>query len=429
MSNEILMPALSPTMEEGTLAKWLISEGDTISSGDLIAEIETDKATMEVESIFDGIVGKLFFNEGSEGIKVNTPIGIILDPGEKYDEKVHGPNLNPASNKNKEKELVKQNNEDNPLVQVTKVEDVDEQKYSKSDSNFDINETNRIFVSPLAKRIASEKSLDLNFIKGSGPHGRIIKKDVENYEVNSLPKDLKKELKKSVSDVIDYDLVKNSSMRQTIAKRLVESKTNAPHFYLSVDCNIDDLLFFRKKVNNEFSEEGKISVNDIIVKVAGLTLSKVPECNVSWTNESTKFFKTADISIAVAIDGGLITPIIRNVEDKGIHKISSEIKELVDKAKNGSLLPNEYNGGTFSISNLGMYGIKNFTAIINPPQSAILAVGSGQKIPIVKDDKVVICNVMNVTLSCDHRAIDGAVGAKFLQVFKKIIENPMLMSL
>ena len=425
MSNEILMPALSPTMEEGTLAKWLISEGDTISSGDLIAEIETDKATMEVESIFDGTVGKLFFNEGSEGIKVNTPIGIILDPGEKYDEKVHSPNVKFGSNVNNDKELIKQDVGDKPFDQVEKKEQVSEQRSNTSDSAVNSNEKNRIFVSPLAKRIAREKSIDLNLIKGSGPHGRIVKKDVENHNLNSLPK----EFKNSISDVSDFELVKNSSMRQTIAKRLVESKTNAPHFYLSIDCNIDDLLSFRKKVNDEFPEQGKISVNDIIVKVAGLTLNKVPECNVSWTNENTKFFKSSDISVAVAIDGGLITPIVRNVEEKGIHKISSEIKELVEKAKNGTLSPNEYNGGTFSISNLGMYGIKNFTAIINPPQSAILAVGSGQKLPIVKDDKVVICNVMNVTLSCDHRAIDGAVGAKFLQVFKKIIENPMLMSL
>ena len=427
MSNEILMPALSPTMEEGTLAKWLVSEGDTISSGDLIAEIETDKATMEVESIFDGTIGKLFFNEGSEGIKVNTPIGIILDPGEKYDEKVHNPDLNLVSNKTKDKEFIKKDDEDKFSDQAIKVDDFSEQKSNTGES--EINEKNRIFASPLAKRIANEKSIDLNFINGSGPHGRIIKKDVENYDVNSFPKDLKNDLNKSNLNVSNYDLVKNSSMRQTIAKRLVESKTNAPHFYLSIDCNIDDLLLFRKNVNDEFPEVGKISVNDIIIKVAGLTLNKVPECNVSWSNESTKFFKSSDISVAVAIDGGLITPIIRNVEEKGIHKISSEIKELVEKAKNGSLSPNEYNGGTFSISNLGMYGIKNFTAIINPPQSAILAVGSGQKKPIVKDDKVVICNIMNVTLSCDHRAIDGAVGARFLQVFKKFIENPMLMSL
>ena len=427
MSNEILMPALSPTMEEGTLAKWLISEGDSISSGDLIAEIETDKATMEVESIFDGTVGKLFFNEGSEGIKVNTPIGIILDPGEKYDEKVHGPNVKSGSNEMNDKELIKQDGGNRPLDQAVKIEQVEEQKSNSSDSDIvvNINDKKRIFASPLAKRIAREKSLDLNLIKGSGPHGRIVKKDVEDQNLNSSPKDLKK----SISDVSNFELIKNSSMRQTIAKRLVESKTNAPHFYLSIDCNIDDLLSFRKKVNDEFPEEEKISVNDIIVKVAGLTLNKVPECNVSWTNESTKFFKPSDISVAVAIDGGLITPIVRNVEEKGIHKISSEIKDLVEKAKNGTLSPNEYNGGTFSISNLGMYGIKNFTAIINPPQSAILAVGSGQKLPIVKDDKVVICNVMNVTLSCDHRAIDGAIGAKFLQVFKKIIENPILMSL
>ncbi len=425
MSNEILMPALSPTMEEGTLSKWLVSEGDTISSGDLIAEIETDKATMEVESIFDGIVGKLFFNEGTEGIKVNTPIGIILDSGEKYDENLHSQNLNSYDDKIQDKKLTLNEDKNKPIEKVIKFDEIPDKKLKTGNISGDSDEKNRIFASPLAKRIAADKSIDLKLIKGSGPHGRIVKKDIENYGSISLASDLKD----SEPVRSNYDLVKNSSMRQTIAKRLVESKTNAPHFYLSIDCNIDDLLLFRSKVNDEFPENGKISVNDIIVKVAGLTLKKVPECNVSWSNENIKLFKSSDISIAVAIDGGLITPIVRNVENKGIHKISSEIKELVDKAKNGTLVPNEYNGGTFSISNLGMYGVKNFTAIINPPQSAILAIGSGQKMPTVKNDKIVISNVMNVTLSCDHRAIDGAVGAKFLQVFKKIIENPMLMSL
>mgnify|MGYP001166454485 CR=1 FL=1 len=430
MSNEILMPALSPTMEEGTLAKWLVAEGDNIVSGDLIAEIETDKATMEVESIYEGIIGKLFFKEGSEGIKVNTPIGIILDPGEQYDEKVHNIDLNVSINKEKDDDKNVKVNEDKSYQNSTENDKSSKNNESSSDIKlFDNSNKNRIFATPLAKRIANEKLIDLSSVSGSGPHGRIIKKDVENYLLISDETALDINSKIFVSGESNYDLVKNSSMRQTIAKRLVQSKTNAPHFYLSIDCNIDDLLSFRTKVNNEFSEYGKISVNDIIIKVAGLTLSKVPECNVSWTEESTKFYKSSDISVAVAIDGGLITPIIKKVENKGIHQISKEVKELVEKAKDGLLLPSEYNGGSFSISNLGMYGIKNFTAIINPPQSAILAVGAGQKVPIVKSDEVVISNIMNVTLSCDHRAIDGAIGAKFLQVFKKIIENPMLMSL
>ena len=426
MSNEILMPALSPTMEEGTLAKWLVQEGDNISYGDLIAEIETDKATMEVESIYEGIVGKLFVNEGTEGIKVNTPIGVVLDPGEKYQENeikdnnipnIEDLNINKASNQPQISQI--------PL---TKPIETLNQKKEKTESHIGKDViSKRIFISPLAKRIANENSIDISLIKGTGPNGRIIKQDIESFKNNKLnnghPK-IKDDLKN-----INFELKKNSLMRKTIAKRLVESSLNSPHIYLSIDCNIDNLLDFRSKINSEFGDECKLSVNDIIIKATATTLKKVPECNVSWENENTKFFNSSDISVAVAIEGGLITPIIKNAEKKGLHDISNEMSELVEKAKTGNLLPVEYEGGTFSISNLGMFGIKNFTAIINPPQSAILAVGAGQKIPIVKENDVVIANVMNVTLSCDHRIIDGAVGAKFLQVFKKIIENPVLMTL
>ena len=426
MSNEILMPALSPTMEEGTLAKWLVAEGDNISYGDLIAEIETDKATMEVESIYEGIIGKLFVNEGTEGIKVNTPIGVVLDPGEKYQEdQPKNKNISKIENSEIDKGLNETSLSDNLSKKST---DTKNQKNEKKDEiPIDNNKSLRIFVSPLAKRIARENSIDINSIQGTGPYGRIIKKDIENFKNNRLNKNHSES--EDNAKKINFELKNNSSMRKTIAKKLVESKLKSPHFYLSIDCNIDDLLNFRSKINSEFQNEGRLSVNDIIIKVAAITLKKVPECNVSWENENTKFFNSSDISVAVAIEGGLITPIIKNAEKKGLHDISNEMKELVEKAKKGNLLPSEYNGGTFSISNLGMFGIKNFTAIINPPQSAILAVGSGQKMPIVKDDKIVISNVMNVTLSCDHRVIDGAVGARFLQVFKKLIENPMLMSL
>ncbi len=425
MSNEILMPALSPTMEEGTLAKWLVSEGDNISSGDLIAEIETDKATMEVESIYEGVIGKLFVSEGTEGIKVNTPIGVILDPGETYQES--------ETKIDEDVEIIKTDFDKDPTNS-----DVSERPTKNIDNDLPIHDEKidlkfakrkdsiRIFASPLAKRLAKEKSIDLNLVNGTGPNGRIIKKDIENFKIEK-----NSNVVKSLDNSLDqnYELVKNSSIRKTIAKRLTNSYTNSPHIYLSIDCNINELLDFRTKINSEFPEMDKLSLNDIIIKVAALTLKKVPECNVSWENENTKFFKSSDISVAVAIEGGLITPIIKNAEIKGLHDISKEMKNLVEKAKNGSLRPNEFNGGTFSISNLGMYGIKNFTAIINPPQSAILAVGAGQKLPIVEKNNIIVANVMNVTLSCDHRVIDGAVGAKFLQVFKKIIENPILMTL
>ena len=420
MSFEILMPALSPTMEDGTLSKWLINEGDKISSGDLIAEIETDKATMEVESIYDGIVGKLLFEEGTEGIKVNTPIGIIIEEGETLED------LNKKSLDNKsliQNEIIVVEKEEKLLTKNKSVtsEKIENNIKKNNVSNKSIQErkinSNRIFISPLARRMAQEKKLDISQIKGSGPNGRIVKKDVLNF-VSVEKKPIK-----------NFKLVKNSSMRKVIADRLVQSKLDAPHFYLGIECQIDSLLLFRAEINKEADPDLKISVNDFIIKACGICLMKVPEVNSSWEKENTKYYTNADISVAVAIEGGLVTPIIRNVQDKGLQTISSEMKILAQKAKDGLLVPEDYVGGSFSISNLGMYGIKEFTAVINPPQGAILAVGSGQKRPIVEGESISIGTIMNVTLSCDHRVIDGAVGAKFLSHLKKIIETPSLMIL
>ena len=420
MSFEILMPALSPTMEDGTLSKWLINEGDKISSGDLIAEIETDKATMEVESIYDGIVGKLLFEEGTVGIKVNTPIGIIIEEGETLED------LNKKSLDNKsliQNEIIVVEKEEKLLTKNKSVtsEKIENNIKKNNVSNKSIQErkinSNRIFISPLARRIAQEKKLDISQIKGSGPNGRIVKKDVLNF-VSVEKKPIK-----------NFKLVKNSSMRKVIADRLVQSKLDAPHFYLGIECQIDSLLLFRAEINKEADPDLKISVNDFIIKACGICLMKVPEVNSSWEKENTKYYTNADISVAVAIEGGLVTPIIRDVQDKGLQKISSEMKILAQKAKDGLLMPEDYVGGSFSISNLGMYGIKEFTAVINPPQGAILAVGSGQKRPIVEGESISIGTIMNVTLSCDHRVIDGAVGAKFLSHLKKIIETPSLMIL
>ena len=419
MSVNILMPALSPTMEEGTLSKWLVKEGDTVTSGDLIAEIETDKATMEVESIDDGTIGKILVHEGQESVKVNEPIAILLLDGENLSDIKSIKKVPPTES----------------VQEIEKIESKEKLNFSSNktskinlDTNINIenlkkNET-RIFASPLAKRIAKQKDVDLSLVNGSGPNGRILKADIENFNNN---KDLLQN--EIISNNNNSELIKNSSMRKTIAERLVKSKNEAPHFYLSLDCNIDQLLKIRSMINLKSNDKYKISVNDMIIKAASSSLIKVPKANASWENENTRYFNNTDISVAVAIDGGLITPIIKDVQSKGLLEISEEMKLLANKAKDGKLLPEEYVGGSFSISNLGMYGIKEFSAVINPPQGAILAVGSGEKRPIVINDQLTIASIMTVTLSCDHRVVDGAVGAQFLSVFKDFIENPSLMLL
>ena len=425
MSVDILMPALSPTMEEGTLSKWLVKEGDKVESGDLIAEIETDKATMEVEAIEDGIIGKILVSEGQESIKVNSPIAILLSEGENLSENAISTDSNKEIKKEVQKEV--QKNKEN-VVQINDIKNNDEISKSISDnttkSYFKPDKLERIFVSPLAKRIAKQRDIPLSSIKGSGPHGRILKIDVDNFNIKKIEYPSLNNLETN-----NFEIVKNSAMRKTIAERLVKSKNEAPHFYLSLDCNIDELLKVRKAINSKSNDKYKISVNDMIIKASSAALLKVPKANASWENENTKYFNNTDISVAVAIEGGLITPIVKNVQSKGLLEISMDMKDLANKAKDGKLQPEEYLGGSFSISNLGMYGIKEFSAVINPPQGCILAVGSGEKRAIVINNEISIATIMTVTLSCDHRVVDGAVGAEFLSEFKNFIENPSLMLL
>ena len=421
MSVDILMPALSPTMEEGTLSKWLVKEGDKVVSGDLIAEIETDKATMEVEAIEDGIIGKLLVSEGQESIKVNSPIAVLLSEGENLLED----EISTVSNKEIKQEVQKDKGN---VVQINDVKYNDEISKSTADiikkSYIKLDKLERIFASPLAKRIAKQRDIPLSLITGSGPHGRILRIDVENFDIQKIEYPSINNLESK-----NFEIVKNSAMRKTIAERLVKSKNEAPHFYLSLDCNIEELLKVRKTLNSKSNDEYKISVNDMIIKASSATLLKVPKANASWENENTKYFKNTDISVAVAIEGGLITPIVKNVQSKGLLEISNDMKNLASKAKNGKLQPDEYIGGSFSISNLGMFGIKEFSAVINPPQGCILAVGLGEKRPIVINNEISIATIMTVTLSCDHRVVDGAVGAEFLSEFKNLIENPSLLLL
>ena len=418
MSIDILMPALSPTMEEGTLSKWLVKEGDKVESGDLIAEIETDKATMEVEAIDEGVIGKILVDEGQESIKVNVPIAILLLEGEELTDLTNKVEEEIIEKKSIDKKIIDEKILEDNIVNVSKPTFKSEIKEKILDI---IND--RIFITPLAKRIAKQRDIDLNSLLGSGPNGRILKVDVENYNNNENVKNLNK------TSIDNFELVKNSAMRKTIADRLVKSKNEAPHFYLSLDCNIDELLKIRSALNSKAKEQYKISVNDMIIKASSAALMKVPRANASWENENTKYFHTTDISVAVAIEGGLITPIIKDVQSKGLLQISEDMKNLADKAKNGKLLPEDYIGGSFSISNLGMYGIKEFSAVINPPQGCILAVGAGEKRPTVINEQIIIATIMTVTLSCDHRVVDGAVGAELLSEFKNFIENPSLMLL
>jgi len=424
MSINILMPALSPTMEEGTLAKWLVKEGDEIKSGDLIAEIETDKATMEVEAVDEGVIGKILVSEGQESIKVNQPIAVLLEKDESLSDLVIENNVTDEPN-----EVIKETKVEISDVVVLnnepKNKSVSEEANSKINNNLSkSSNSSRLFATPLAKRLAKQMDIDLSLLKGSGPNGRILKFDVENYKGDKKLNTNQVSISNDTSEI-----VKNSSMRKTIAERLVKSKNEAPHFYLSIDCNIEELLKARSSINSMSNGEYKISVNDMIIKAASATLIKVPKANASWENENTRYFKNTDISVAVAIEGGLITPIVKNVELKGLQEISQDMKVLAQKAKEGKLMPEEYVGGSFSISNLGMYGIKEFSAVINPPQGCILAVGAGEQRAIVINNQISIATMMTVTLSCDHRVVDGAVGAEFLSKFKEFIENPSLMLL
>lgn len=416
MPIKILMPALSPTMAEGNLVRWLKSEGDQLKSGDVLAEIETDKATMEVEAVDEGTLAKILVPAGTENVKVNEVIAILLEEGE--DSSSLESALDTKSSANQEIPVQKKSEEIKKVVEVKTLPAENSQE--------------RVFASPLARRVASNNQIDLANLQGSGPRGRIIKVDVEAAMTHTPPSSsvgAGATLYKAADELYPaYEEIKVSNMRKVIAQRLTESKQNVPHFYLTVECEIDDLLNFRKKINKSLPESDRISVNDLIIKAISVALKKVPDANASWIEGGrVRRYQHADVSVAVAVDGGLVTPIVRGAELKSILEISREMKELISKARSGKLKPQEFQGGTFSLSNLGMYGIKNFSAVINPPQGCILAVGAGEELPVVRDGKIEIATVMACTLSVDHRVVDGAVGAEFLKVFKNLITNPVLM--
>ncbi len=448
MPTEILMPALSPTMEEGTLAKWLVKEGDSVSSGDLLAEIETDKATMEFEAVDEGVIGKLMVAEGTEGVKVNDVIAVLLVEGESADDigegtasKAEAPSKAAQAETSNVAESAKGYGRDGDAAQSEKP-----RAPAAGQKNGE-----RIFASPLARRIAADKGIDLADITGSGPHGRIVKADLEN--ATAQPKTAKPEASNadaptaapakgatmasgpSTEQVIKmyegrpFEEVKLDGMRKTIAARLTEAKQSVPHFYLRRDIVLDDLMKFRALLNKQLETRNvKLSVNDFIIKACALALQQVPEANAVWAGDRTLKFTKSDVAVAVAIEGGLFTPVLKDAEMKSLSALSSEMKDLAIRARDRKLSPAEYQGGSFAISNLGMFGIDNFDAIINPPHSAILAVGAGVKKPIVgKDGELAVGTVMSVTLSVDHRVIDGALGANLLNAIKDNLENPMTM--
>ena len=426
---DILMPALSPTMEEGTLAKWHVKKGDTVKSGDVIAEIETDKATMEVEAVDEGVVEEILIAEGSEGVKVNTPIARLAGEGDAPAPKAEAPAA-------KSQEAPKAE----PKAEAPKPAPAPPSPPAPAKAA----DGNRIFASPLARRIAEQKGVDLAGLTGSGPHGRIIKADVEAAKPGqakaapaaaSAPAAAPAAAARQAQTLEQmgiapgsYDLIPLDGMRKTVARRMTDSFRDVPHFPLTVDIEIDALLAARVRINGMLEKEGvKVSVNDFVMKAAAVALKRVPEANASYSPEGIAMHHHADIAMAVAVPGGLITPIIRKAETKGLAQIATEAKDLAERARTKKLKPEEFQGGTFSVSNLGMFGIKAFASIINEPQGAILSVGAGEKRPVVKGDQIAIATVMTCTLTCDHRVVDGAVGARWLQAFKALLEEPLTM--
>lgn len=435
MPIEILMPALSPTMTEGNLAKWVKKEGDKVKAGDVIAEIETDKATMEVEAVDEGTIGKIIVAEGTEGVKVNATIALLLEDGEdkkaiaswkpkeepkpaKAEAKVNAPAASAAPAAA-------------PVAPVAVASKAPAAPMAPTKASGSAAGGGRVKASPLAKRVAAADGIDLSSVIGTGPNGRVVRADVENAKrsgggarggaVSRNPQ--------------EFFQIPHSSMRKVIARRLQESKQQVPHFYLTVECELDALLDMRQQLNNHAiaraGKEGKpaykLSVNDLVIKAVALSLRDKPTCNVSWYDDAMIQYSNVDVSVAVATDGGLITPIIRNADQKSLAAISSEMKDLAARARDNKLKPEEFQGGGFSISNLGMFGVKHFQAIINPPQACILAVGAGEEVVKVKNGEFKAVTVMSATLSVDHRAVDGALGAEYLQVFKRYIEQPVLM--
>ncbi|QOL79797.1 pyruvate dehydrogenase complex dihydrolipoamide acetyltransferase [Pseudooceanicola spongiae] len=443
MPTEILMPALSPTMEEGTLAKWLVKEGDTVSSGDLLAEIETDKATMEFEAVDEGVIGKILIEAGTEGVKVNTPIAVLLEEGETADD--IGKASAPAEAKANPEETSK------AAPAPKEAQKGPQGEVSPAPASPKGADGERIFASPLARRIAAQKGLDLATLKGSGPHGRIVKADVEAAEAapaksaeaapasaaaakpaaatGGMPTGLSTDAVLKMYADRDFEEVKLDGMRKTIAARLTEAKQTIPHFYLRRDIKLDALMKFRAQLNKQLEGRGvKLSINDFIIKACALALQSVPDANAVWAGDRVLKLKPSDVAVAVAIEGGLFTPVLRDADMKSLSALSAEMKDLAGRARDKKLAPHEYQGGSFAVSNLGMFGIDNFDAVINPPQGAILAVGSGVKKPVVNaDGEIEVATVMSVTLSVDHRVIDGALGAELLKAIVENLENPMVM--
>jgi pyruvate dehydrogenase E2 component (dihydrolipoamide acetyltransferase) len=429
MPIEILMPALSPTMTEGNLARWLKKEGDEVHSGDVLAEIETDKATMEVEAIDDGKIGKILVPEGAQGIKVNAPIALLLGEDEDASalEKFAEAPPRPA-----------------PVTPSPPVENVAPAPAAPRDRE---RGNGRIFATPLARRMAQQAGLDLAAIRGSGPQGRIVKSDIEatlspgrlapapaSARTPTAPQPvptapvLSKERVAALAGNPPYTERPLNAMRRVIARRLTESKQTVPHFYLTIDCEIDALLKIRSELNAK-SDAYRISVNDFVIRATALALRQVPAANASWSDEAILLWDSVDIAVAVALDDGLITPIVKMADRKGLAAIADETKDLVTRARAGKLKLEEFQGGTFSVSNLGMYGVREFAAVINPPHGGILAVGAGEQRPVVKNGTLTVATMMSCTLSCDHRVVDGAVGAQFLAAFKKLVEDPLTMLL
>ena len=427
MAIQVLMPALSPTMEEGTLAKWLVKEGDVVKSGQVMAEIETDKATMEFEAVDEGVIGKILIAEGTAGVKVNTPIAVLLEEGEDASAATSAPAAAAA-----------------PVAAVTAAAPAP--AVAVAAAPVAASGGARVFASPLARRIAAEKGVDLTAVKGSGPHGRIVKADVEGAQAApkvaataaapaaaapapaAAPSVSADAVKKLYADR-EYTEMPLDGMRRTIAARLTEAKQTIPHFYLRREVQLDTLMAFREQLNKSLEGRGvKLSVNDFIIKACALALQKVPDCNAVWAGDRVLKMKPSDVAVAVAIEGGLFTPVLKDADKKSLSALSAEMKDLAGRAKSKKLAPHEYQGGSFAISNLGMMGVENFDAVINPPHGSILAVGAGVKKPVVnKAGEIVVATMMSMTLSVDHRVIDGALGAEFLKAVIEGLENPMMM--
>ena len=426
MPINVLMPALSPTMTEGNIARWLKKEGDTVKSGEVLVEIETDKATMEVEAVDEGTLARIIVPGGAQGVKVNDVIAVLVEEGEDAGAVSAAPAAKPAPAAAA------------PAAAPAKADTAPAAKQPSSAPKAG----GRIIATPLAKRIAEQQGIDLASVTGSGPNGRIVMADLSGAPKGAAkpaPTAAAAKAPASAPAIAGtpqfgepaFDLVPHTSMRKTIARRLQESKQFVPHFYLSVDCEIDRLLKVREEINAGAPKEGpgayKLSVNVFVIKACALALIQVPTANASWSDDGVKMYKSADISVAVAIPGGLITPILRNADTRRLSDLSGAIKELAGRAKQGKLKPEEYTGGSFSVSNLGMFGIKDFSAIINPPQACILSVGAGEERAVVRKGQLAVANVMTCTLSVDHRVVDGATGAEFLAAFKRLIENPLGM--